>query len=84
MRDVVKHYSNGDVTVVWKSALCEHSGNCVRGLPHVFNRLRRPWIVLDGTASQAITDQVDRCPSGALSWFRNPAGPAHPGESGDR
>ena len=71
MRDVVKHYTNGEVTVVWKSALCKHSGICVRGLPQVFNFLRRPWIVLADVDSATITNQVDRCPSGALSWFKN-------------
>jgi putative redox protein len=71
MKDVVKHYTNGEVTVVWKSALCQHSGICVRGLPNVFDRLRRPWIVLADVDSETITNQVDRCPSGALSWFKN-------------
>ena len=71
MKDVVKHYTNGEVTVVWTSALCQHSGICVRGLPHVFDRTRRPWIVLADVDSTTITNQVDRCPSAALSWFKN-------------
>jgi putative redox protein len=71
MKDVVKNYTNGNITVVWKSALCQHSGICVRGLPQVFDRLRRPWIVLADVDSATIAQQVDRCPSGALSWFKN-------------
>lgn len=66
-RPVVKRYSNGEVTVVWKSALCQHSGVCFRGLPQVFDPRRRPWIAIDGASSAQIVEQVGRCPSGALS-----------------
>jgi uncharacterized Fe-S cluster protein YjdI len=66
-RPVVKRYSNGEVTVVWKSALCVHSGICFRGLPAVFDPRRRPWIAIDAASSEAIVEQVGRCPSGALS-----------------
>lgn len=66
-RPVVKRYSNGEVTVVWRSALCIHSGVCFRGLPAVFDPRRRPWIAIDAASSAAIVEQVGRCPSGALS-----------------
>ncbi len=66
-----KHYSNGEVTVVWKPDLCQHSGVCFRGLPMVFDPRRRPWIELEHADSPTTTAQVDRCPSGALSWFKN-------------
>ena len=32
MKDIVKRYTNGEVTVVWKPALCIHSALCVGGL----------------------------------------------------
>ena len=68
---MMKHYTNGDVTVVWKPELCQHSGICVRGLPSVFRPKLKPWIDLTPSDSKTITDQVERCPSGALSWFKN-------------
>jgi putative redox protein len=68
---MTKRYSNGDVTVIWKPDLCQHSGVCARGLPLVFNPLRRPWIELQHADTDTITALVDRCPSGALSWVRN-------------
>ena len=68
---IVKQYSNGEVTVVWKPALCWHSGVCARGLPRVFDPSRRPWIMTELSDTETITAQVDRCPSGALSWRRN-------------
>lgn len=70
---VKKEYSNGDITVVWQSALCIHSKNCWNGLPGVFDPQQRPWINVEAATSDAITAQVDKCPSGALSWYKNGA-----------
>ncbi len=60
-------YSNGDITVLWKPDLCIHSGICVSGLPNVFQPKERPWIKLDASTSEKISNQVKKCPSGALS-----------------
>ena len=69
MRDeIVKRYTLNGVTVTWKPSLCTHSGICFRGLPLVFDPRRRPWIELQHADVDAVTAQVDRCPSGALSW----------------
>lgn len=35
-KDFKKEYTSGEVTVVWQSAKCTHSGNCVRNNPDVF------------------------------------------------
>lgn len=70
-----KTYTNGAITIVWKAERCTHSGNCVRGLPDVFKPRERPWINPDAASSEALSKQVDRCPSGALSWYRNAEGP---------
>jgi uncharacterized Fe-S cluster protein YjdI len=64
---MIKRYSNGEVTVVWKPDLCVHSGICARGLPLVFNPRRVPWVEMQHSDTQTIVDQVQRCPSGALS-----------------
>ena len=66
-----KRYSNDDITVVWKPEVCIHSTICWKGLVAVFNPRNRPWIDLDGAATEAIIAQVEKCPSGALSWYRN-------------
>ncbi|MBL7771332.1 MAG: (4Fe-4S)-binding protein [Chitinophagaceae bacterium] len=67
INNITKEYSNGDITVVWQSAKCIHSGNCVKNLPSVFKPREQPWIQLDQEDSQAIRDAVAKCPSGALS-----------------
>lgn len=64
-------YTNGEVTIVWKPGLCTHSGNCVHGLPDVFRPQVKPWINATAATTAAIIEQVDKCPSGALSYFMN-------------
>ncbi len=66
-----KEYTNGEVTIVWKADLCIHSKNCVNGLPEVFDIDKRPWINAQGATSEAILAQVAKCPSGALTAYRN-------------
>ena len=69
-RPITTRYSNGEVTVIWRPEICEHSGICARGLPGVFDPRRRPWIVLAAATTGEIVAQVERCPSGALSYER--------------
>lgn len=66
-----KHYTNGEVTIVWKSNLCQHSERCWRGLPSVFAPRARPWITPEGATTAEIVAQVQKCPSGALTTFMN-------------
>ena len=68
------HYSNGEVTVIWKPDLCIHSANCVKGLGEVFNIKQQPWINVSKAGTQEIIDQVKKCPSGALSFIINEQG----------
>ncbi len=87
-KDIVKEYSNGEVTVVWKPGLCMHSAICFKGLPEVFDPRSRPWINMGETESQRIVEQVKKCPSGALSYYfsEESAGPGQPpaGEEEER
>lgn len=65
--ETIREYSNGEVTILWDQKKCQHSANCVRGLPTVFNSKAKPWINAHGASSKEIIDQVGKCPSGALS-----------------
>lgn len=70
-KPIVKEYSNGEVTVVWKPESCIHSTICWKkatGLPDVFQPSTKPWIKLEGGTTEEIMKQVDKCPSGALSY----------------
>ena len=72
--EAVKEYTNGEVTVVWKPRTCIHSEKCWRGLPHVFKPKDKPWIDTAGASTEEIIAQVNKCPSGALSFYINAEG----------
>ncbi len=67
MDEIIKEYTNGEVTVVWQPKKCIHSAICKNGLFEVFNPKARPWINIQGAESERISAQVRKCPSGALS-----------------
>lgn len=69
--NIKKEYTNGEVTVVWQSGKCIHSGNCVRNNPDVFQPREKPWIKIDGSSTEKIIDTVKKCLSGALTYYEN-------------
>ncbi len=71
MKSKTKEYTNGEITVVWKPGICIHSALCANGLPGVFDPQARPWIKVEGDTTEAIAKQIDKCPSGALSYYYN-------------
>ena len=73
MKDITKKYSNGEVTIVWKPALCIHSGMCFNGLGQVFHPQELPWITPEHSTTENIIAQIKKCPSGALSYYMNAA-----------
>lgn len=66
-----KEYTNGEITVVWEAGKCIHSANCVRNNPNVFQPKEKPWIKIDASSSEKIMETVNKCPSGALTFYRN-------------
>jgi uncharacterized Fe-S cluster protein YjdI len=62
----VREYATDEIVVEWRPRLCYHSQNCVRALPLVFEKERRPWIDPTQASADEIEDAVERCPSGAL------------------
>ena len=68
-KKIVKEYKKDDLVVVWQPDMCIHSKNCIGGLPEVFDFERRPWIDVSRATEDAIKNQIDKCPSGALSYY---------------
>lgn len=62
-----KEYTNGKTTIIWQSDICIHCGNCAKGLPEVFKPREKPWIQMGQVDDQIIIDQVNKCPSKAIS-----------------
>ena len=55
-----------DVVVTFDPNVCTHSGQCVRGLPAVFDIRQKRWVRPENAAAAEVVAQVARCPSGAL------------------
>ncbi|WP_420575279.1 (4Fe-4S)-binding protein [Ekhidna sp.] len=68
MAEKIKEYESEELTVIWKPEKCIHSEVCYKGLPDVFDPKARPWVNVAGESDQRIKEQIDRCPSGALSY----------------
>ena len=71
LHNVKKEYTNGEVTIVWQLGKCIHSGNCVRNNPTVFKPKEKPWITPENATTQEIINTINKCPSGALTYYMN-------------
>lgn len=69
--NLTKEYTNGEVTIVWQSRKCIHSANCVKNNPDVFHPKEKPWILPENSTSDKIIETVNKCPSGALTFYIN-------------
>ena len=80
-RNAVRHYANEAIDITYDARRCIHAGECVDGLPAVFDTDRRPWILPSGASADAIAAVIERCPSGALHYTRRDCGaPEAPSE----
>ncbi len=68
-REIVKEYSNGELTVVWKPKKCIHAAECVKALPEVYKPKEKPWIQAENATTDELKAQIEKCPSGALSYY---------------
>jgi len=68
-KEIVKKYSNGELTVVWKPKQCIHAAECVKALPNVYNPNEKPWIKAENASTEELKAQIAKCPSGALSYY---------------
>lgn len=70
-REIVKEYTNGELTIVWKPKSCIHAAECVKALPNAYNPKEKPWINVDNASTDEFKAQIAKCPSGALSYYMN-------------
>jgi uncharacterized Fe-S cluster protein YjdI/CDGSH-type Zn-finger protein len=69
-RDPRRVYEAPTIEVHWEPRLCIHTGNCVRGLPRVFDPKARPWVAVAAADADAIARTIETCPTGALHYRR--------------
>ncbi|MBT8271564.1 MAG: (4Fe-4S)-binding protein [Bacteroidia bacterium] len=64
-------FSNKEITVTYEPKLCIHAEKCARELSEVFRTTVIPWINLEGSETERIIKQIQRCPSAALKFHYN-------------
>ncbi|MGA9271058.1 MAG: (4Fe-4S)-binding protein [Lutimonas sp.] len=67
-KKIVKRYKKDDLTIVWEPAKCIHSAVCVKMLPEVYDPNANPWIQPENGSVQQLKSQIEKCPSGALTY----------------
>ena len=68
---MIKTYTKEDIKIVWQSEKCTHSAKYALGLPKVFKPKEKPWINMEHATTDELKSQVNKCPSGALSFYEN-------------
>ena len=64
----IKNYKKENLTIHWEASKCTHAGVCVRTLPKVYNPKERPWVKPENASQEELINQINNCPSGALSF----------------
>lgn len=65
-----KEYTNGEITIVWQPEKCTHAGVCVKTLSGVYMPKEKPWANPEKASTDELICQIEKCPSGALSYKR--------------
>jgi uncharacterized Fe-S cluster protein YjdI len=60
-------YTGAKVSISYDPDVCTHSGNCVKGLPAVFDVDKNPWVDPDAASADEVKAAIRNCPSGALT-----------------
>lgn len=68
-KKVIKEYSNEELTIVWEPNKCIHAAVCVQKLPKVYHPKKKPWIQIENASTQELKEQIEACPSGALTYY---------------
>ena len=70
-----KTFTGREIDVTWDGALCIHIGECGRSKGDLFVGGRDPWCQPDLVQIGNVTNVVERCPTGALTYQRKDGGP---------
>jgi uncharacterized Fe-S cluster protein YjdI len=67
-------YESPEITVTFDPNVCRHTGVCLRTLGAVFDTRRARWIQPEAAPADDVAAAVQKCPSGALQFYRNVSG----------
>ena len=67
-KEITKKYIKDELTMLWKPKTCIHAAVCVQMLPKVYTPNERPWMKQENASVSELKEQINACPSGALSY----------------
>jgi CDGSH-type Zn-finger protein/uncharacterized Fe-S cluster protein YjdI len=80
MTQRIRKYTGENIDVTYDAGRCIHVAECLKRLPTVFDKSKRPWIQTDACSADSVAATVLTCPSGALHYERKDGGAAEPVE----
>ena len=76
MRSKIYSFEADGIIVHWDFHRCIHVEACIRALPDVFDRHKRPWIMPACGSVNDVAAACEACPTGALHYDRLDSGSA--------
>ncbi|TFH07737.1 MAG: hypothetical protein E4H08_09005 [Candidatus Atribacteria bacterium] len=70
MKSRIYRFESEDIVVSWDYVRCIHVEACIRALPAVFDRYRKPWIDPTLASADDVAAACEACPTGALHYVR--------------
>ena len=74
MREKIIKYRGRAIVIGFNPERCTHAAECLNGLPDVFDNTRKPWVDPDAAAADDVARVIQRCPTGALHFWRKDGG----------
>jgi CDGSH-type Zn-finger protein/uncharacterized Fe-S cluster protein YjdI len=74
MKSRIFRFEAEDIIVFWDYVRCIHVEACIRSLPAVFDRYRKPWIDPRLATADDVVAACEACPTGALHYERQDGG----------
>src|SRR5690349_7266309 len=72
----IHNYTWEKIDVTYDPRRCIHAAECLRRLPTVFDKSKRPWVQADNEPADNVATAILACPSGALHYTRKDGGEA--------
>ncbi len=74
----VHKFTGQEIDVFWDARLCIHIAECGQAKGELFVSGREPWCEPNRASASDVRDVVERCPSGALTYYDKAADPEQP------
>jgi len=57
-KEIIKEYSNEELSIIWKPQICIHAAECVKRLPKVYKPKEKPWLIIENATTEELKLQI--------------------------